>query len=62
MQATANIKDNLLLTKKLPMCDPVKIPIKTNARRACVFNFLASQQKVKKEVPLRSLRLERSGR
>ena len=34
----------------------------TVARRACFFNFLASQQKVKRKIPLRSLRLERSGR
>jgi hypothetical protein len=30
-----------------------------SARRACVFNFLSSQQKVKRNIPLRSLRLER---
>jgi hypothetical protein len=46
----------------LPMRDGVKIARDTIARRACIFNFLASQQKVKSAGGLRSLRLERSGR
>jgi hypothetical protein len=44
------------------MYDRVKIARDPIARSANVFNFLASQQKVKRKVPLRSLRLERSGR
>jgi hypothetical protein len=36
-----------------------KLAHDTVARRACFFNFLASQQKVKTKIPLRSLRLER---
>jgi hypothetical protein len=34
----------------------------TIARRAWFYYFLASQQKIKRKVSLRSLRLERSGR
>ena len=54
------------------MRDEVKIALNTIARRAGVSNFLplltplcflsGAQQKVKRKIPLRSLRLERSGR
>ena len=39
-----------------------KMAFDTVARKGCFFNFLASQQEVKRKITLRSLRLERSGR
>ena len=58
-----------LKLKKLLMRDAVELARDTIARRVCVFNFLLApllysrgQQKIKRKVPLRSLRLELSGR
>ena len=48
VERTANIKDNPLQMQEMIW--------------AYVFYFLSSQQKVKRKIPLRSLRLERSGR